>query len=138
MKDLLSNMMRKEGELKLFRAVLEEFCKEVDKILRKAHGFAGDSEVISLLREISQKALFRAESTELEGVPAVKLHVIFPEEKLEYKTKPLGMFFSLEDMKLLPEEFHESVRGFIDFLLENLWKFLPHKCQAEESSDELQ
>jgi len=138
MKDLFRKMMEKERELKLFKAVLEEFCREVERTLRRVQGFAGNSEIIPILLEITRKAVFTAESTELDGIPAIGLHISFPEEELEYRTQPLGIVSTMEDMKLLPDEFIASVNGFIEFLLENLWKFLPHKCQAGESGGDPQ
>lgn len=138
MSDLFRKVMEKERQLRLFKAVLEEFCKEVERTLRKFQGFASSSEVIPLLLEITRKAVFKAESVEYNGIPAIGLHISFPEEEIEYRTKPLGIVSSMEDMKLLPDEFIASVNGFIEFLLENLWKFFPRKCQAGESSGESQ
>ena len=138
MSDLFRKAIEKEKQLRLFEAVLKEFCEEVERTLRRFQGFGGSLEVIPLLREITQKAVFKAESVEHNGIPAIGLHISFPEEELEYRTQPLGIVSTMEDMKLLPDKFIASVNGFIEFLLENLWKFLPHKCQAGESGGDPQ
>ena len=139
MKPPLTQLLaRKEEELKLFEFTVRQFCNEVKKVLEEAQRLLGQQQIISLLSELTKKASFSAELVELNQIPALKLKISFKEEELEYESEPLGIVSSRGEIQLLPEEFLRSVRNFIEFLLENLWKFLRYECQAEESSDEPQ
>jgi hypothetical protein len=127
-------LARKEEELKLFEFAVRQFCNEVKKVLEETQRLLGQQQVISLLSELTEKASFSAELVKLNQIPALKLKISFVEEKLEYETEPLGIVSSLGEIQLLPEEFLRSVRKFIEFLLENLWKFHSLTCETQEQN----
>ncbi|ADU96008.1 hypothetical protein Theam_0034 [Thermovibrio ammonificans HB-1] len=127
---LVQLLPAKEQELKAFRLAVEKFCETFTKHLMETQRYTGELEVVSLLSNLKEKASFTAEVEKLEGkTPALKLKISFPEEKLEYETEPIVVPSSFEGPQLLWEELLRSIRGFIDFLLENLWEFYPEKCR---------
>ncbi len=128
---LVQLLPAKEQELRAFRLAVEKFCETFIKHLKETQRYTGELEVISLLSNLKEKASFTAKVEKLEGkVFALKLKISFPEEELEYETEPIVVLSSFEEPQLLWEELLRSIRGFIDFLLENLWKFYPEKCQG--------